>query len=223
VGSIIDQVNARHDPRHTSRKMAEMAECTEILNFLLTKKESEPYSAPVDWEFYGLTDYPEIIKKPMDLGTIKKRLDGAKYSDAQKFASDVRLVWSNAMTYNRPDSDIYQTADKLSKLFERRFAKLGGAAGGTPGGQKRKRSEGKDAPTVSRAERLKMSQLVNQLSSDELGQLVDMIQRDCPGALNEEDDKEIEIEINNIDPTTLLSLIAFCETCVAGSAKRKKA
>jgi len=67
-----------------------------------------------------------------------------------------------------------------------------------------------------------MSQLVNQLSSDELGQLVDMIQRDCPGALNEEDDKEIEIEINNIDPTTLLNLIAFCENCVAGSAKRKK-
>jgi len=191
--------------------------------FFLQKKESEPYSAPVDWEFYGLTDYPEIIKKPMDLGTVKKRLDGGKYPAADKFAADVRLVWSNAMTYNRPDSDIYQTADKLSKLFERKWAKVQ-KDGGPPGasGQKRKRAEGKDTPTVSRADRLKLSQLVNQLSSDELGQLVDIIQRDCPGALNEEDEKEIEIEINNIDPSTLLNLINFCENCVAGSAKRKK-
>ena len=40
-------------------------------------------------------------------------------------------------------------------------------------------------PQVSRADRVKLSLLVNQLSSDELGQLVDMIQRDCPQALNE--------------------------------------
>jgi len=203
-----------------------LAGCNEIINFFLQKKESEPYSAPVDWEFYGLTDYPEIIKKPMDLGTVKKRLDAAKYTAADKFAADVRLVWSNAMTYNRPDSEIYQTADKLSKLFERKWAKVlkdSGGGAGVPTGQKRKRTEGKDAPTVSRADRLKLSQLVNQLSSDELGQLVDIIQRDCPGALNEEDEKEIEIEINNIDPTTLLNLINFCENCVAGSQKRKKA
>jgi hypothetical protein len=34
------------------------------------------YSLQIEWygmvrEFYGLTDYPEVIKKPMDLGTIK--------------------------------------------------------------------------------------------------------------------------------------------------------
>jgi hypothetical protein len=28
------------------------------------------------------------------------------------------------MTYNRPGSEIYVTADKLSKLFERKFAKV---------------------------------------------------------------------------------------------------
>lgn len=52
--------------------------------------------------------------------------------------------------------------------------------------RRRKRSEGKgDAIQVTRADRVKLSLLVNQLSSDELGQLVDMIQRDCPQALNE--------------------------------------
>lgn len=40
------------------------------------------------------------------------------------FAKDVRLVWRNAMTYNRPDSDIYLNAERLKKLFERQFAKV---------------------------------------------------------------------------------------------------
>lgn len=106
-------------------------------------------------EFYGLTDYPEIIKKPMDLGTIQvraqvasnepfnmflavqKKLEEGKYNTPDKFAADVRLVWKNAMTYNRPDSDIYSTADKLSKVFERKFAKIKGAnkppGAGAPG------------------------------------------------------------------------------------------
>jgi hypothetical protein len=204
-----------------------MQQCDGILKFLLGKPEAEAYSAPVDWEFYGLTDYPEIIKKPMDLGTIQAKMDEGKYPTPEKFAADVRLVWKNAMTYNRPDSEIYITADKLSKLFERKFAKLkkpgapGAPAG--PGGTKRKRSEGKgDASTVTRQDRLKFSQLVNQLSSDELGQLVDQIQRDCPAALSEEDEKEIEIEINTIDATTLLSLIDFAQQCVSAAASKKK-
>jgi len=29
----------------------------------------------VDWKALGLVDYPDIIKRPMDLGTIKKKLE----------------------------------------------------------------------------------------------------------------------------------------------------
>jgi hypothetical protein len=36
----------------------------------------------------------------------------------------MRLVWKNSMTYNRPDSDIYDTADILGKVFEKKFAKV---------------------------------------------------------------------------------------------------
>ena len=65
-------------------------------------------------------------------------MDEGKYLTPEKFATDVRLVWKNAMTYNRPDSEIYITADKLSKLFERKFAKIkktgGAGAPGAPAG-----------------------------------------------------------------------------------------
>ena len=58
----------------------------------------------MDWEALGLPDYPDIITTPMDLGTIEKKLNAGKYPDAKAFADDVRLVWKNAMTYNRPNS-----------------------------------------------------------------------------------------------------------------------
>jgi hypothetical protein len=49
---------------------------------------------------------------------------GGKYPTADKFAADMKLVWKNAMTYNRSDSEIYRTADKFSKTFEKKFATM---------------------------------------------------------------------------------------------------
>ncbi|KIH63249.1 hypothetical protein ANCDUO_06451 [Ancylostoma duodenale] len=42
----------------------------------------------------NLSDYYDIIPNPMDLGTIKKKLDNKQYANAQEFAEDVRL-WAN--------------------------------------------------------------------------------------------------------------------------------
>jgi hypothetical protein len=33
----------------------------------------------VDWKLLGLSDYPLLVKNPMDLGTIKKQLLMGKY------------------------------------------------------------------------------------------------------------------------------------------------
>src|SRR5690349_12317464 len=49
--------------------------------------------------------------------------------------------------------------------------------------------------------------------------LVEMLQKDCPEALNEEDDEELEIEINNIDGITLASLNAFAQKCADAAAQ----
>lgn len=35
------------------------------------RAESAPFTEPVDWKALGLIDYPSLVKKPMDLGTIK--------------------------------------------------------------------------------------------------------------------------------------------------------
>jgi E1A/CREB-binding protein len=54
----------------------------------------------------------------MDLGTIRKRLDGGHYRTMKAFFSDVRLVWSNALVYNPPGSEVHIIATKMQRGAE---------------------------------------------------------------------------------------------------------
>jgi Bromodomain/Bromodomain extra-terminal - transcription regulation len=72
----------------------------------------------------GLTDYPTIIKTPMDLGTIKTKIKKREYKTLYQVAEDVRLVWSNCMTYNADGSDFFRLAEQLKKKWEEKYQKL---------------------------------------------------------------------------------------------------
>ena len=59
-----------------------------------------PFLEPVQWKEWGLLDYPKVVKNPMDLGTVKRKLDAGQYTHPKEFKHDVSLVWINCMTYN---------------------------------------------------------------------------------------------------------------------------
>jgi len=59
-------------------------------------------------------DYHDIIKRPMDLKTIKARVKDGIISNSLEFQRDVYLMFANAMMYNRPTSDIYHMAEEVS-------------------------------------------------------------------------------------------------------------
>lgn len=79
-----------------------------------------PFYKPVDAELLGLHDYFDIIKKPMDLGTVKQKMDNRAYKTATEFAADVRLIFTNCYKYNPPDHDVVAMARKLQDVFEMR-------------------------------------------------------------------------------------------------------
>jgi len=58
-------------------------------------------------------DYREIVKRPMDLKTIKARIKDGVITNSLEFQRDVLLMFANAMMYNRPDSDIYTMAEEM--------------------------------------------------------------------------------------------------------------
>jgi hypothetical protein len=78
----------------------------------------------VDVVKLNLPDYFTVIKHPMDLGTIKVKLGTRSYTSPLEFASDVRLTFSNALTYNPPNNDVHIMADTLNKFFETRWKSI---------------------------------------------------------------------------------------------------
>ncbi|XP_045024726.1 bromodomain-containing protein 4 isoform X2 [Daphnia magna] len=118
-------------PQHHSKPRDKLREstkaCNEILKELFSKKHSGyawPFYKPVDAGLLGLHDYHDIIKKPMDLGTVKAKMDGREYRSAAEFASDVRMIFTNCYKYNPPDHDVVAMARKLQDVFEMRYAKI---------------------------------------------------------------------------------------------------
>ncbi|XP_051960952.1 bromodomain-containing protein 3-like isoform X5 [Xyrauchen texanus] len=110
-----------------SRLSEQLKYCDVILKEMLSKKHAAyawPFYKPVDAEALELHDYHEIIKHPMDLSTVKKKIDSREYQDAQIFATDVRLMFSNCYKYNPPDHEVVAMARKLQDVFEMRFAKM---------------------------------------------------------------------------------------------------
>uniref|UniRef100_A0A452VGG7 Bromodomain containing 3 n=1 Tax=Ursus maritimus TaxID=29073 RepID=A0A452VGG7_URSMA len=117
-------------PQHAGKKgklSEHLRHCDSILKEMLSKKHAAyawPFYKPVDAEALELHDYHDIIKHPMDLSTVKKKMDGREYADAQGFAADVRLMFSNCYKYNPPDHEVVAMARKLQDVFEMRFAKM---------------------------------------------------------------------------------------------------
>ena len=98
-----------------------MKQCETLLNRLMKHNFGWAFNNPVDVVKLNILDYFTVIKHPMDLGTVKKNIASGQYSSPLDFAADVRLTFSNAMTYNPPGNDFHYMAETLSKYFEVRW------------------------------------------------------------------------------------------------------
>ena len=80
------------------------------------KNENAFYFAePVDPIALGIPTYFQVIKKPMDFSTIRKKISECQYESVKEFSNDLYLVFTNAILFNHPDSIVCQTAEKLLK------------------------------------------------------------------------------------------------------------
>ncbi|CAJ2658730.1 unnamed protein product [Trifolium pratense] len=96
-------------------------QCASILKSLTSHPYSWVFKTPVDPVALNIPDYFTVISHPMDLGTIKSKLEKNVYFSKEEFAADVRLTFSNAMTYNPPANDVHLMAKELNKLFDRKW------------------------------------------------------------------------------------------------------
>ncbi|KAE8152714.1 histone acetyltransferase SAGA/ADA, catalytic subunit PCAF/GCN5 [Aspergillus avenaceus] len=65
-------------------------------------------------------DYYTIIKHPMDLGSMTKKLKALQYKSKQEFVDDLNLIWSNCFKYNtNPDHFLRKHALYMKKETEK--------------------------------------------------------------------------------------------------------
>ena len=125
----LPESTAQH--QHVTKKRGKMTEqmkyCSGILKELFSKKHASyawPFLEPVDPEKLSLHDYRDIVKQPMDLGTVKKKMENRQYRKPEEFAADVRLTFTNCYKYNPPEHEVVQMGRKLQEVFEMRYARM---------------------------------------------------------------------------------------------------
>ena len=102
---------------HSIQKDLEI--CENILIDLIDHPYAFPFVDPVDVNKFS--DYFNFIDEPMDLLTIKRKLKKSEYKTIQEFFSDVDLVFTNACTYNPPNSDVFTMAETLKEEFNEKI------------------------------------------------------------------------------------------------------
>jgi hypothetical protein len=80
----------------------------------------------------ALKDYYQVIKNPMSLSAVQKKVRGVigrnpptgftELKSWSAFEQDMSLIWTNAQIYNEDGSDIYNLANELKDVFEKRLA-----------------------------------------------------------------------------------------------------
>merc|ERR1719420_215265 len=94
---------------------------TYILDIILNEKiktmqESWPFMKPVNKK--QVKDYYEKIKQPMDLETMSKKIASHKYHSRQEFVDDMRLIFTNSLTFNGEFHEVTTRAKFLLDIVE---------------------------------------------------------------------------------------------------------
>ncbi|KAK0481744.1 RSC complex protein [Armillaria novae-zelandiae] len=101
-------------------------------------------------------DYFELIKQPIALDDIKKKLNSHAYPNLEAVKLDFDLCFNNAKHYNHPESIIWQDAKDLQKLASKTYKELTRAEIGEDGKKKSK------PPSLSRLAKSRLEKLISK-------------------------------------------------------------
>eukprot|EP00980_Cylindrotheca_fusiformis_P020978 scaffold7987_cov200-Cylindrotheca_fusiformis.AAC.7 len=122
-GDVEQNLMLLHKGLHlTSRTITH--KCLPIVQQLIDDPFGWVFRDAVDPVVFGLPDYFEVVKNPMHLLLVKKKLENAVYTDMASFERDVKLVFENAILYNGEDSEVGQLAHTMMGVFEKEYKKV---------------------------------------------------------------------------------------------------
>ena len=199
VGEIEKEAESVNAP-----DLGAMERCNILLADMRQNPLSEWFLEPVPHVELGLTDYLTVVTHPMDLGTIHKKMERQQYISPEDFAHDVRLVFNNAIAYNSADSMFGVVAGILAQIFDRRFALITRSAAADPG---KPIPDRPGWPTFQ--QKKKFYDLCTRLNLADLNQMVALVQKGCPTAVQQCGDKEVEVDVDELEMETFNKVLQW--------------
>ena len=98
--------------------------CSSLLRSIRKHKDVGPFLLPVDPIALGIPDYFTVIKQPMDISTIAKKLEKCEYESPEAFIDDFRLMIANCFAYNAPETTVYKMGQSIEKQFNNLLSKM---------------------------------------------------------------------------------------------------
>ncbi|KAJ3190840.1 hypothetical protein HK101_008319 [Irineochytrium annulatum] len=111
--------------------------CSHMMKTSRRVKDAGIFKDPVDPVKLNIPTYFDVIKKPIDISTIIKRLDTNQYQTYQQFKDDLDLMFTNCYTFNGRDGHIGKIGQNMEKYYQKQLEKLpstvpvGGASAAT--------------------------------------------------------------------------------------------
>ncbi|KAF5738880.1 HISTONE ACETYLTRANSFERASE 1 family protein [Tripterygium wilfordii] len=88
-----------------------------LLKAMFDHADAWPFKEPVDAR--DVPDYYDIIKDPVDLKTMSKRVESEQYYITfEMFIADAKRMFTNARTYNSPETIYYKCSTRLESHFQ---------------------------------------------------------------------------------------------------------
>ena len=88
---------------------------SELLNELKKQPTADYFLRPVKAK--DAPGYYQIVREPMDLSTMQRKLNGGGYSSNAEFAADAGLIFSNCLMYNDSKAQISRSVQQGSRVI----------------------------------------------------------------------------------------------------------
>ncbi|CAI4224706.1 unnamed protein product [Auanema sp. JU1783] len=96
--------------------------CRTMLDEIELQPTVGPFLEPVDTDL--VPGYKETIPNPIDISTIRNKIDSQCYDSPDDFAIDVELMFTNCRTFNEDNSPVGVAGQNLYKFFQKRWKQV---------------------------------------------------------------------------------------------------
>lgn len=108
-----------------NKKKPELKFCDEVMKELTSNRnwlQNQWFMEAVDPVALNIPTYHSIVKQPMDLGTMRDKLERGEYEAAKDFKTDFGLIVKNCVKFNGEDHTVTVAAKDLEKIFEKKWS-----------------------------------------------------------------------------------------------------